>query len=150
MACSPPQILLLGSLDAALRRDEQLGGKQLRFWALEPGPAAGGQGASAGALADRCAAAGLPRLEASWLAERPLERQLLPPWPAALQLQARALPGLAAVLAFAAEGESREAAAALAAAAAVAAGLVAAGDAVQAWQPPPSWQWAFSRRAAVY
>ena len=132
-------MLLLGSLDATLRRDAQLAGTQLRSWSQDVG------------LQERCSSCGLPPLEETWFSEQGIEEQLLPPWPAQVQLRQLGLGHVAALLIFAAEGENLADAHVLAAAAARAGGLVAEGDPAEPrWVPPESWQWVFGCSVAVY
>eukprot|EP00887_Chlorella_sp_A99_P000755 scaffold5.g755.t1 len=137
------QVVVLGSLDAALRRDAQLAGSQLRWWA----PAATSE------LRERCTAAGLAPLEAGWFAERAEEEHLLPPWPALVQLrlqQHTGGPAVAAVLIFAAEGENLADAHQLAAAAARVAGLAPGeGGGEPRWVPPQTWQYVFGRAPVI-
>ena len=145
---------MLGSIEATFRRDAQLAGPQLRYWAPS---ASGGGGGGDGGLAQRCAGAGLAPLEPSFFADRPLERRQLQPWPL---LRALADVGVhcAAVLSFSTEGDNAADALQLATAAAAVAGLApAAGTAGQQqqqqavqWVPPASWQYVYGGPPAVY
>ena len=131
---------MLGSIEAGLRRDAQLVGPQLRYWAPE---------GAAGSLAQRCAGgAGLQALEDAFFADRPLEARLLQPWPLLRELQAAGVP-CAALLSFSAEGgDNLGEANQVAAAAAAAAGLADQGH-VQ-WEPPATWRHVYGASHAVY
>lgn len=125
----PPQVLILGGLDATLRRGEQLdGAQQLRRW--QEGE---------GALLSSLRTGPIPVLEETWWEEQALWEWSLPPWPQAAACAHLGLP-VAAVLRFAAEGNNAGDAMELAAAAADALGL---GLEPQALCAPSSWQQVF-------
>lgn len=142
---------MLGSIEATFRRDAQLAGPQLRYWAP---PSADG---AEGSLEQRCAGAGLAPLEPSFFADRPLERRQLQPWPLLRALAEAGVP-CAAVLSFSTEGDNAADALQLAAAAAAVAGLAPAAGAIGQqqqqpavqWVPPASWQYAYGGPPAVY
>lgn len=163
----PAQVLVLGSIEATVRRDEQLAGSQLRCWASSSrahdgsgGEAGAAVGDAAGvALLERCqGAAGAPLLEASFWQDRPLEARCLPPWPLLCALRSAGVPA-AALLCFSSEGDNAADGLMVATAAAAAVGLRAGGvsdgaDAASAatgrWVPPPGWQYLYGASAAVY
>ncbi|KFM27140.1 Proteasome assembly chaperone 2 [Auxenochlorella protothecoides] len=121
------QVLLLGGLDATLRRGEQLdGAQQLRYWQA-------GEGVLSGALH----AGAVPPLEESWWEEQALREWSLPPWPLAAACADLGLP-VAALLRFAAEGNNAADAVELAGAAAEALGLAA-----RDLRTPSTWQHVF-------
>lgn len=140
---------MLGSIEAGFRRDAQLAGPQLRWWA----PADAGSSA----LMQRCQdAVGLLQLEASFFDDRPLDARQLQPWPVLRELASAGVP-CAALLSFSAEGDNVAEAFGMATAAAVVAGLQApaatGGEgtaAPQQWVPPPSWQHVYGSAPAVY
>lgn len=127
------QVWLLGSLDGSFRRDDQLQGSQLRFWA-PPNDA----------LEATCTAAELPKLEEEWFAQgKPLEQRLMPPWPLMRSCQAQGL-SCAAVLAFVLEGDNVPDAVKVANAAGKVVkevGALTTGEG--RWSQPPSWRYAF-------
>ncbi len=141
---------MLGSIEAGFRRDAQLAGPQLRWWA----PADAG---ASSALVQRCqAASGLLQLEGSFFDDRALEARQLQPWPLLRELAAAGVP-CAALLSFSTEGDNVAEAFGMATAAAAVAGLqapaAAGGEAPageQQWMPPPSWQHVFGSAPAVY
>lgn len=147
------QVLVLGSVEAGFRRDAQLAGPQLRWWAPP------GADATGGALAQRCReATGVPPLEDSFFEDRPLEARQLQPWPLLRELAAAGVP-CAALLSFSTEGDNVGEAFGMATAAAAVAGLPApeaaggegaAAAAQQQWAPPPSWQHVYGSAPAVY
>ncbi|KAL4425590.1 hypothetical protein ABPG75_009606 [Micractinium tetrahymenae] len=165
------EVLVLGSIEATMRRDEQLAGPQLRCWAPgTPAQAADGSSSEAGssgvdavdaasaALLERCrSGAGAPLLEASFWQDRPLEARCLPPWPLLRALRSAGVPA-AALLCFSSEGDNVADGLMVASAAAAAAGLQAgtapAGDAAESpplrLLPPPGWQYLYGSTAAVY
>ena len=152
------QVLVLGSIEAGLRRDAQLVGPQLRYWAPDApsgGPAAAACGNSAGnELSDRCAGAGVPPLEPSFFEDRPLEERALQPWPLLLALRDAGVP-CTALLCFSAEGDNLGDAFQLAGGAADVAGLPAPGGSGEAaappqWVPPHTWQHVYGTSTAVY
>ena len=113
------QVWIVGGLDATYRKGPQLDDAcQLRVWCGEAAEAGG-------------AAARLPRLEATWWDDQPLEQRQTPPWPLALACQRAGLPA-AALLKFVAEGDNRRDAFELAGAAASVLGLQREGDAAAA------------------
>lgn len=140
---------MLGSVESGFRRDAQLAGPQLRWWAPSD--------ASGSALVQRCQdTPGLLQLEASFFDDRALEARQLQPWPLLRELAAAGVP-CAALLSFSAEGDNVAEAFGMATAAAAAAGLQApeqAGGegaaAAQQWVPPPSWQHVYGSAPAVY
>lgn len=142
----PAQVLVLGSVEATVRRDAQMSGPQLRYWAPS-----GADSDSSGSLAQRCAAAaGLQPLEAHFFEDRSLEQRLLPPWPLLRSLQAQGVP-CAAILSFTTEGDNLGEAFEVAAAAAAAAGLpTPSGGQAAAGAAPQSWQYVYGESTAVY
>lgn len=148
-AAGVEQVLVLGSIEAGFRRDAQLAGPQLRWWA----PADAGSSA----LMQRCQdAVGLLQLEASFFDDRPLDARQLQPWPVLRELASAGV-SCAALLSFSAEGDNVAEAFGMATAAAVVAGLQApaatGGEgtaAPQQWVPPPSWQHVYGSAPAVY
>ncbi len=166
----PTQVLVLGSIEATQRRDEQLAGPQLRCWAAgsdaQPGSSAGtgsaggdAAGGTAELLLERCrGAAGAPLLEASFWQGLPLEARCLPPWPLLRALRSAGVP-TAALLCFSSEGDNVADGLMVATAAAAATGLqgggAAAGDAAETaaagqWVAPPGWQHLYGTTSAVY
>lgn len=136
---------MLGSIEATFRRDSQLAGPQLRFWA----PSAGAE-----EQRQRCSSLGLQPLEESFFEDRSLEARQLPPWPLLRHLQQQGVP-CCAILSFSTEGDNAADAVVMATAAAQAAGLQAVGDeqaaaAQRQWVPPSSWQYVYGTTGAVY
>lgn len=157
------QVLVLGSIEATQRRDEQLVGPQLRCWAPDSSGSAGGAagdaaGSAAELLLGRCrGAAGVPLLEASFWQGLPLEARCLPPWPLLRALHCAGVP-TAALLCFSSEGDNVADGLMVATATAAALDLQArggasnnvAGSAAGQWVPPPGWQCLYGATAAVY
>lgn len=113
------QVWIVGGLDATYRKGPQLDDAcQLRVWC--------GEAAEAGGAAER-----IPRLEATWWEDQPLEQRQTPPWPLALACQRAGLPAVA-LLRFVAEGDNRPDAFELADAAASVLGLQRERDATAA------------------
>lgn len=123
------EIWTLGSLDGRFRRDSQLSGSQLRFYAD-------------GKQRDACLHADILPLEEDWFADLPLERRLLPPWPLQKACKSREAVACASILIFALEGNNVPEAHSLAdAAVAAVPELKSRFEEVKhpQWRCPPSW-----------